>query len=96
MSTPAISAARERLHAALLAGQDTAPHRLAIQKLETAARTAQEREEASAAHDAAARAVVVQERATVIAADLQACIDAMLARFPLPPNHLQGAENEPH
>lgn len=82
--TAPIDAARARLHAALLAGQDTRALRLAIEKLEAAARIAQERQAAEAAEAATRRTDAIQARAAAVAGEMQARVDAVLTRFPVP------------
>lgn len=76
--------ARDRLRAALLAGEPTAPHRAAIANLEGAARAAQERQAIAAAESAAECAAAIVRRTAVIAGEMQARVDASLARFPIP------------
>ena len=80
-----IDAARARLHAALRAGEDTAPHRAAIAKLEERARVTGAREGAKAETIAAGRAAAVRTRAADIADEVRGRVDATLAKFPLPP-----------
>lgn len=86
MTGTPLDAARARLAAALLAGEDTSAHRAAIAKLEERARVTGAREGAKAETIAAGRAAAVRTRAAEIAAEAQGGIDAMLARFPLPPS----------
>ncbi|HEY9572633.1 MAG TPA: hypothetical protein VIR76_05870 [Pusillimonas sp.] len=77
-------AARARLAYALLAGQDTAPHRAAIARLESNARAAEERRATDAMATQEQRAAAVQEHADGLAADAQAQVDALLAAHPVP------------
>lgn len=83
MTSP-IDAARARLADALLAGQDTAPHRAAIARLEANARAAEERRTTDAVATDVQRAAAVGERADAIASETQARVDALLARHPVP------------
>ena len=81
--TTPIDAARARLHAALLAGQDTTAHRRAIEKLEGAVRAAQERQADVAEEAAVERVAAIQQRAAQIAGEVQSRVDAVLAKFSL-------------
>lgn len=83
MTSP-IDAARARLAAALLAGEDTSVHRAAIARLEASAAAAQDKRAADAMATEEQRAAAVQERAAVLAADAQARIDAILVQHPVP------------
>lgn len=84
MTQDSIAAARARLSAALLAGQDTAPHRAAIARLEANTRAAEQRRTADAVTTGVHRAAAVAERADAIASETQARVDALLAAHPVP------------
>lgn len=76
--------ARDRLCAALLAGEPTAPHRAAIFSLEGAARAAQERQAAAAAQATAECADAIEQRATEIAGEMQGRVDTLLEQYLVP------------
>ena len=82
MTSPT-DAARARLAAALLAGEDTSPHRLAIARLESNACAAEERRAADAMATEEQRTAAMQERTTALAADAQARVDVILAQHPV-------------
>lgn len=83
MTNP-IDAARARLAAALLAGEDSAPYRAAIARLEAGARAAEERRTADAVVAREQRARDIQKRADWIAGETQARIDALIVQHPVP------------
>ncbi len=83
MTSP-LDSARARLAAALIAGEDTAPHRQAIARLEANACAAEERRAADAMATQEQRAAAVQARAEVLAGEIQAKANALLAAHPVP------------
>lgn len=83
MTSP-IDAARARLAAALLAGEDSAPYRAAVAQLEAGARAVEERRAADAVFVREQRALDIQKRTDWIAGETQARIDALIAQHPVP------------
>lgn len=83
MSGP-LDAARARLAAALIAGEDSAPHRAAIARLEAGARAAEERRAADAMATEEQRVAAIQGRAAGLAAETLSRVDALLAQHPVP------------
>ena len=76
--------ARERLRAALVAGEDTSPHRSAIAALQRdLAATAQRLQQAETDAESAQQAAVQARAAEIVAAAWQE-INAEVARFDLP------------
>src|SRR3546814_14909473 len=89
-------AARARLAYALLAGQDTAPHRAAIARLESNARAAEERRATDAMATQEQRAAAVHEHAHGLAADAPAPVDDMLAATQAPARVSDHPRRAPH
>lgn len=79
-----IEAARARLAAALINGEDTSVHRAAIARLQAAAAAAEERRATDAVATQEQRAAAIQERADGLASATQARVDALLAAHPVP------------
>lgn len=81
MTTP-LESARERLQAALLAGEDTAPHRAAIAHLEAGDARRKVEETGLRAEIEAERRRAVAARTDAIVADAQSAIDGVIDSLP--------------
>jgi hypothetical protein len=79
-----LQAARERLQAALLSGDDATPYRTAIAALQAVQRADETRRQEMADEQAAERGRWIASRARQIVETSAGTVETMLSRFPIP------------
>lgn len=82
MTPTPLESARDRLQLALLAGEDTAPHRAAIAQLEADAARRKVEDSAQSAEIEAERRRALAARTYEIVAEAQSAIDVVIAQLP--------------
>lgn len=82
MTPTPLESARDRLKGALLAGEDTAPHRAAIAQLEADAARRNAEESVQRAEIEAERRRALAARTDEIVAEAQSAVDGVIAQLP--------------
>lgn len=83
-----LSAAKQRLTAALTAGEDSAPHRAAISAIERDIQTATDREQQAKQEHHQSRTTIAATRAARIAAQARQRIAASIPKAPTKPRSI--------
>lgn len=79
-----ITAARQRLHQALISGEQTDGHREALARLEADLEASGAKVEVQAEKAEARQTKALEKRSQALVAEVQAAIDLTLSRFPCP------------